>query len=91
MRVPAAMCGVVGLRPTVGRSAHSHCAPTAFSIAAWGPLAASTADAAIVYSVMANAGVQLPGLDVPWLCSGCCGWGPALRKLKPAAMLAELL
>ena len=60
IRVPAAMCGVVGVRPSVGRSAHTHCPPTAFSIAAWGPLAASVADAAIVYAVMANAGAVQP-------------------------------
>ena len=56
LRVPAAMCGVVGLRPTVGRTSIADCAPNSFSIMGFGPIAASVADAMIVYAVMGNAG-----------------------------------
>ena len=63
LRVPASMCGVLGLKPTVGRFATSHCPPTAYSIASFGPIAATAADIAIVHAVICNAGK-------PWLTSG---------------------
>lgn len=56
VRVPAALCGVAALRPTVGRTARRGMPATAFSIAAVGVVAPSVADAAVVHAVIANAG-----------------------------------
>ncbi len=56
MRVPAALCGVAALRPTVGRTSHAHCPPNAFSIMAVGPLAGCLADALLVHAAIGNAG-----------------------------------
>jgi len=55
-RVPAALCGVAALRPTVGRTSRGGMPATAFSIAAVGVIAPSVADAAVVHAVIANAG-----------------------------------
>lgn len=58
MRVPSALCGVVGLRPTVGRTSTTHCPENAFSIMSFGAHTASIADATLVYAVIANAGAR---------------------------------
>jgi hypothetical protein len=56
VRVPAALCGVAALRPTVGRTSHAHCPPNAFSIMAVGPLTGCLADALLVHAAIGNAG-----------------------------------
>ena len=56
MRVPSALCGVFGLRPTVGRTSTAHCPENAFSIMSFGTHTGSIADAALVYAVISNAG-----------------------------------
>jgi len=54
VRVPAALCGVVGLKVTHGRIPISGVFPLAASVDTVGPLARSVADAAALYSVMAG-------------------------------------
>lgn len=54
VRVPAAMCGVVGLKVTHGRIPLTGVFPLAPSLDTVGPLTRSIADAAIAYSVMAG-------------------------------------
>jgi Asp-tRNA(Asn)/Glu-tRNA(Gln) amidotransferase A subunit family amidase len=54
IRVPAALCGVVGLKPTFGRVSEFGAAPLCWSVAHLGPLAASVSDAALIYSVIAG-------------------------------------
>jgi aspartyl-tRNA(Asn)/glutamyl-tRNA(Gln) amidotransferase subunit A len=56
VRVPSALCGIVGLRPTVGRTSTEHCPENAFSIMSFGSHTATVADAMLVYAVIANAG-----------------------------------
>ncbi|CAL8466609.1 g6145 [Coccomyxa elongata] len=58
VRVPSALCGVFGLRPTVGRTSTAHCPENAFSIMSFGSHTVSIADAALVYAVISNAGRQ---------------------------------
>ena len=58
VRVPSALCGVVGLRPTVGRTSTQHCPENAFSIMSFGTHTACAADAMLVYSVIGNAGIS---------------------------------
>lgn len=60
VRVPSSLCGIVGLRPTVGRTSTRHCPDNAFSIMSFGVHAACMGDASLVYAAIANAG-QLPG------------------------------
>ncbi len=54
IRIPAALCGVVGLKPTFGRVSEYGAAPLCWSVAHLGPLAASVEDAALVYSLIAG-------------------------------------
>ena len=57
VRVPAALCGVVALKPTTGRTSHLGCPENAFSIMSIGPIATTVGDAMLVNAVISNAGV----------------------------------
>jgi Asp-tRNA(Asn)/Glu-tRNA(Gln) amidotransferase A subunit family amidase len=54
IRIPSAFCGVVGLQPTFGRISSFGAAELTWSNDMYGPLAASVADAAILYTGMAG-------------------------------------
>ena len=56
IRIPAALCGVVGLMPTAQRLPREGCVEMACTLGTPGVLATSVADAAFVYSVIANTG-----------------------------------
>jgi mandelamide amidase len=75
VRVPAALCGVVGLRPTVGRYPGKGIVPISHTRDTPGPMARSVADIALLDAVMAAdarslATLELGGirLGVPRLC-----------------------
>ncbi len=52
VRIPAALCGVVGLKTTVGRVSRAGVYPLSFSLDSVGPLTRSVEDAALVYQAM---------------------------------------
>lgn len=52
IRNPAALCGVVGLKPTFGRVSERGAAPICWTLAHIGPIAASARDAAVGLAVM---------------------------------------
>lgn len=54
IRIPSALCGLVGLKPTYGRVSESGAVPLCWSVAHLGPIAATTTDAALGYAVMAG-------------------------------------
>lgn len=54
IRIPASLCGVVGLKPTFGRVSERGAAPLCWSVAHLGPLGASVEDVALVYAVIAG-------------------------------------
>lgn len=54
IRIPAALCGVVGLKPTFGRISEHGAAPLCWSVAHLGPIAATARDAAAAYVLMAG-------------------------------------
>jgi len=54
IRIPAAFCGVVGLKPTFGRVSEFGAFPLDWSVAHIGPLAASATDAALAYAIIAG-------------------------------------
>ncbi len=60
IRLPAALCGVVGLKPTFGRISERGAAPICWSVAHLGPIAATVRDAALGYLVMAGPDDQDP-------------------------------
>jgi aspartyl-tRNA(Asn)/glutamyl-tRNA(Gln) amidotransferase subunit A len=53
IRVPAAMCGVAGLKPTFGRIAPSGLVSTTHTLCHIGPIARTVEDVATVFSVLA--------------------------------------
>ncbi len=60
IRIPAAFCGVVGLKPTYGRVSEHGAAPLCWSVAHIGPIASCASDAALAYAVMAGVDSQDP-------------------------------
>jgi Asp-tRNA(Asn)/Glu-tRNA(Gln) amidotransferase A subunit family amidase len=54
IRIPAGLCGVVGLKPTFGRVCEAGAAPLCWSMAHLGPMGASVEDVALVYQIIAG-------------------------------------
>ncbi len=54
IRIPAALCGIVGLKSTFGRVSEFGAAPLCWSVAHLGPLTASVEDAALTYGLVAG-------------------------------------
>ena len=71
IRVPAALCGVTGLNPTVGRVDTSGMSPLAPSFDSIGPLAHSAHDAALVYNAIQDEQVDI-AQDIAGLRIGIC-------------------
>ncbi len=66
IRLPAAYCGVAGLKPSYGRVSRRGVAPLSFSLDHVGPLAWTVEDCAIALQVLAGHDPQDPGSsDVP--------------------------
>jgi aspartyl-tRNA(Asn)/glutamyl-tRNA(Gln) amidotransferase subunit A len=57
VRLPAAQCGIVGLKPTYGRISIEDVLPLAWSLDHVGPMARDVADAALLFGVLAGATV----------------------------------
>ena len=55
IRLPAACCGIVGLKPTYGRVSRAGVMPLSWSLDHVGPMARSVADAALLLDVIAGA------------------------------------
>lgn len=61
VRIPAALCGIVGLRPTQGAVSSAGVFPLSATLDMVGPMAASVADTAVLWSALAHKEVR----DVP--------------------------
>ena len=55
VRLPAAMCGLVGLKPTQGRISRYGAMPRAWSVDTMGPLARTVSDCALLTGILAGA------------------------------------
>jgi aspartyl-tRNA(Asn)/glutamyl-tRNA(Gln) amidotransferase subunit A len=73
IRVPAALCGVVGIRPTRGLVPADGVVPLAWSLDAVGPLAADVATAALVLDLMAGREASPPRAEVSGMRIGLAG------------------
>ncbi|MCP5098628.1 MAG: amidase [Chloroflexi bacterium] len=60
IRVPAALCGMVGLKATFGRISEHGAAPLTWSMGHLGPIGASVADVALTYAAIAGPDVVDP-------------------------------
>lgn len=66
IRIPAALCGTVGLKPTYGRASRFGVASLSWSLDHVGPLTRNVTDAALVLNVMAGYDSRDPAsVDVP--------------------------
>ncbi len=66
IRIPAALCGTVGLKPTFGRCSRAGVTSLAWGLDHVGPLTRTVADAAVCLNVMAGYDPRDPGsVDVP--------------------------
>ena len=66
VRLPSALCGITGLRPTTGRVSNRGTLPVAWSFDTVGPMATSAQDCALMLNVIAGRDAQDPTtLDVP--------------------------
>jgi aspartyl-tRNA(Asn)/glutamyl-tRNA(Gln) amidotransferase subunit A len=54
IRVPASLCGLVGIKPTYGRVSRRGCMPLSFSLDHVGPLARSAEDCALMLGAIAG-------------------------------------
>ena len=54
IRLPAAFCGLVGLKPTFGRVSEHGASPLCWSVAHVGPIGATVRDVAIAYGLMSG-------------------------------------
>jgi aspartyl-tRNA(Asn)/glutamyl-tRNA(Gln) amidotransferase subunit A len=61
IRLPAAYCGVAGLKPTYGRVSRRGVVPLSFSLDHCGPLAATVQDCALVMQALAGHDPRDPG------------------------------
>ena len=58
VRVPAALCGIVGLKTTIGRVSRAGVYPLSWTLDSVGPITRSVEDAAIVYQAMQGEDAQ---------------------------------
>ncbi len=62
IRIPAAACGIVGLKPTLGEISTDGCVPLSGTLDHIGPLTQSVADASLVYhALLGDPAVPPPG------------------------------
>jgi aspartyl-tRNA(Asn)/glutamyl-tRNA(Gln) amidotransferase subunit A len=70
IRIPAALCGVVGLKPTYGRVSREGVVPLSWSLDHVGPIARTVTDTALLFEAMADPGPDgasfaMPDLENP--------------------------
>lgn len=101
IRVPAALCGLVGLKATFGRISEHGAAPLTWSMGHLGPIGASVADVTLAYAIMAGPDkhdpnsqhqppVTLAGWDAPDLRGLTLGvYWPWFRHATPEVAAAN--
>jgi aspartyl-tRNA(Asn)/glutamyl-tRNA(Gln) amidotransferase subunit A len=91
IRIPAAACGIVGLKPTFGEVSLEGVVPLSLSLDHAGPLALTVEDASIVWRALTGAGafavVPAPGLRLRRL----AGWFDAPLAPEVRAAMAHAL
>ncbi|MBI3974851.1 MAG: amidase [Armatimonadetes bacterium] len=60
IRIPAALCGIVGLKPTFGRISRHGVVPLSWSFDTIGPMTRTVADAALLLAVLAGSDPEDP-------------------------------
>src|SRR5260370_18481092 len=83
IRIPAAMCGIVGLKPTFGRVSVFGVIPLATSFDHVGPLARSVADSAILLGLLAGRDPLDPASSARPVEDFSAIFRKPLRKIRP--------
>jgi aspartyl-tRNA(Asn)/glutamyl-tRNA(Gln) amidotransferase subunit A len=99
IRLPAALCGVAGLKPTQGRVSRHGAMPLSFSQDCLGPLAPTVADVALLYELLAGpdgldptvaalpVGAAAPRTDLKGIKVGLCtAWSQDLDAATAKAL-----
>jgi len=60
IRIPATLCGVVGLKGTFARITSHGCMPTAFTVSHTGPLCSTVTDTVILYNIIGGCDNNCP-------------------------------
>ena len=82
IRIPATLCGVVGLKPTFGRVSEHGAAPLGWSVAHLGPIGATVEDVTLVYAIIAGPDPAEP-LTLRQPSPNLAGWNnPDLHGLR---------
>ncbi|HEY2862226.1 MAG TPA: amidase [Casimicrobiaceae bacterium] len=93
IRIPSALCGLTGLKPTYGTISLAGVVPLATTLDSLGPLARTVEDAALLTAAMAGpdtrdaATLGVPRLDFAAVLAGA----PDVRRLRITALPAEQL
>jgi aspartyl-tRNA(Asn)/glutamyl-tRNA(Gln) amidotransferase subunit A len=91
IRIPAALCGITGVKPTYGRVSRAGVLPLAWSLDHVGPMARSAADCALLLQVMAGGDPRDPSASerpVPDYAAALTG---DIRELKVGVLRAAFL
>jgi aspartyl-tRNA(Asn)/glutamyl-tRNA(Gln) amidotransferase subunit A len=86
IRIPAALCGVVGLKPTYGRVGRSGIVPHSWSLDHAGPLTLTAADAALMLQVLAGPDSGDPAARAAPVTDYAAGLDRPIRGLRVAVI-----
>lgn len=89
IRIPAAACGICGLKPTLGEISLERVVPLSSTLDHLGPFARTVTDVALVYQILA--GLQTPAPDGQGAARGPRPSTQNLRLAIPRGYLTELL
>ena len=86
IRIPAALCGVVGLKPTFGRIGRSGIVPHSWSLDHAGPLTLTVADAALLLEALAGPDPGDPAAHAAPVAAVAAGLDRPIRGLRVAVI-----
>lgn len=84
VRIPASLCGITGLKTTVGRVSRAGVYPLSPTLDSVGPLARSVVDGALVYQAMQGADVDDPSTFGQTPHEGLAGLGDGVAGMRLA-------
>ncbi len=86
IRIPASLCGVVGLKPTYGRIGRSGIVPHSWSLDHAGPLTRTVADSALLLNALAGLDPHDPAASAMPVADAMAGLGEPVRGVRVAVI-----